>query len=207
MRRLLFASLCGVMIVSGATRAHAQATGAQSPATGAQAPATGAPGQPAPAPQPTALIGPLADDSTSLFALRSNMFQLSGRFASVEGDPARWQRYEDLRDGLLFTTGRLLRERPEWSASLTADNLGWRDQRYSGRYERIGRFTVSGLWDQIPQFYSVDTRTPFTSAGEAVLVLDDAAQRAANLNAYPPLSPQFDLRERRDIGTFGASAT
>jgi MtrB/PioB family decaheme-associated outer membrane protein len=206
MRRLLFASLCGVMIVSGATRAHAQATGAQSPATGAQAPATGAPGQPAPAPQPTALIGPLADDSTSLFALRSNMFQLSGRFASVEGDPARWQRYEDLRDGLLFTTGRLLRERPEWSASLTADNLGWRDQRYSGRYERIGRFTVSGLWDQIPQFYSVDTRTPFTSAGEAVLVLDDAAQRAANLNAYPPLSPQFDLRERRDIGTFGVSA-
>jgi len=206
MRRLLFASLCGVMVVAGATRAHAQATGAKPPATGAPAPATGAPAQPAPAPQPTALIGPLADESTSLFAPRANMFQLSGRFASVEGDPARWQRYEDLRDGLLFTTGRLLRERPEWAASLTADNLGWRDQRYSGSYERIGRFTVSGLWDQIPQFYSVDTRTPFTSVGEGVLVLDDAAQRAANLNAYPPIAPQFDLRERRDIGTFGVSA-
>jgi hypothetical protein len=36
------------------------------------------------------------------------MFQLSGRLSSIEGDPARWQRYEDLRDGLLFTTGRLL---------------------------------------------------------------------------------------------------
>ena len=117
------------------------------------------------------------------------MFQLSGRFASVEGDPARWQRYEDLRDGLLFTTGRLLRERPEWSATLTADNLGWRDQRYSGSYERIGRFTVSGLWDQIPQFYSVDTRTPFTSVGEGVLVLDDAAQRAANLTPIRRLPP------------------
>ena len=75
-------------------------------------------------PQPAALTGPLADDSTSLFAPRWNMFQLSGRLASIEGDPARWQRYEDLRDGLLFTTGRLLRERPEWSASLTADNRG-----------------------------------------------------------------------------------
>src|SRR5215204_7810788 len=102
MQRLLFASLCGVMIVVGATRAHA-------PATGAQAPATAAPAQPpAPGPQPPALTGPLADDSTSLFAPRWNMFQLSGRLASVEGDPARWQRYEDLRDGLLFTTGRLL---------------------------------------------------------------------------------------------------
>ncbi|HKH72986.1 MAG TPA: MtrB/PioB family outer membrane beta-barrel protein [Vicinamibacterales bacterium] len=202
MQRLLFASLCGVMIVVGATRAHAQATGAQAPATGAQAPATAAPAQPpAPGPQPPALTGPLADDSTSLFAPRWNMFQLSGRLASVEGDPARWQRYEDLRDGLLFTTGRLLRERPGWAAALTADNLGWRDQRYSGSFERIGRFSVSGLWDQIPQFYSVDTRTPFTSVGEAVLVLDDSAQRAANLNAYPPLAPQFDLRERRDIGT------
>src|SRR5688572_31222648 len=176
MQRAIFASVCGLLIVAGATRAHAQAPGA--------------PAQPAPAPQPAVLTGPLADDSTSLFAPRWNMFQLSGRFASVEGDPARWQRYEDLRDGLLFTTGRLLRERPEWSATLTADNLGWRDQRYSGSFERIGRFTVSGLWDQIPQFYSADTRTPFTSAGEGVLVLDDAAQRAANLNAYLPIAPQ-----------------
>src|SRR6185436_9436924 len=179
MRRLLLASVCGLLLVAGAARAHAQATGAPAPT-------------PKPAPQPAALTGPLADDSTSLFAPRGNMFQLSGRFASVEGDPARWQRYEDLRDGLLFTTGRLLRERPEWSARLTADNLGWRDQRYSGSFERTGRFVVSGLWDQIPQFYSVDTRTPFTSPGEGVLVLDDAAQRAANLNVYGPISPQFD---------------
>ena len=66
---------------------------------------------------------------------------------------------------------------------------------------------MSGLWDQIPQFYSIDTRTPFTSMGEGILVLDDAAQAAANLNVYGGLSPQFDLRERRDIGSFGVSAT
>jgi MtrB/PioB family decaheme-associated outer membrane protein len=40
-----------------------------------------------------------------------------------------------------------------------------------------------------------------------VLVLDDNAQRSANFNAYLPISPQFDLRERRDIGTFHVSAT
>ena len=193
MRQLLLASVCGLLILAASRPAHAQAAG-------------GAPPQPAPKSPPEAPTGPLADDSTSLFASRWNMFQLSGRLASVEGDAARWQRYEDLRDGLLFTTGRLLRERPDWAAALTADNLGWRDQRYSGTFERIGRFTVSGLWDQIPQFYSIDTRTPFTSTGEGVLVLDDAAQRAANLNAYPPIAPQFDLRERRDIGNVRVSA-
>ena len=194
MRRLLLVHLCVSLLLAGATSAQAQTAG-------------GSASQPPQNPPPAAPIGPLADDSTSLFSPRWNMFQLSGRLASVEGDPARWQRYEDLRDGLLFTTGRLLREQPEWAAALTADNLGWRDQRYSGSFERIGRFTVSGLWDQIPQFYSVDTKTPFTAVGEGVLVLDDAAQRAANHNAYLPIAPQFDLRERRDIGTVRASAT
>ena len=40
-----------------------------------------------------------------------------------------------------------------------------------------GRFVVSGLWDEIPQFYSVDTKTPYTGSG-GTLVLDDATQRA-----------------------------
>jgi hypothetical protein len=119
---------------------------------------------------------------------------------------ARWQRYEDLRDGLPFTDARFSApDRPSLSA--TADNVGYRDQRYSGTYERIGRFFVSGLWDEIPQFYSHDTRTQFVSAGEGVLVLDDNAQRAANINVYGGISPQFDLRERRDIGTFSFGAT
>ena len=127
-----------------------------------------------------------AEDSRSLFAPSANMFQLSGRWSSISGDPARWQRYQDLRDGLLFTEGRVLRETPDWNGSLSADNVGWRDQRYAGNYERIGFLTIDGLWDEIPQFYSVDTRTAFTEAGDGVLLLDDAAQRAANHNAYRP---------------------
>ena len=135
------------------------------------------------------------------------MFQLSGRVSSISGDPARWQRYQDLGDGLLFTQGRVLHETPDWNGSFSADNVGWRDQRYSGSYERIGFLKINGLFDEIPQFYSVDTRTAFVESGDGVLLLDDNAQRAANLNAYPPISPQFDLRESRKIGTFRVSAT
>jgi MtrB/PioB family decaheme-associated outer membrane protein len=183
MRRLFLASVCGSLLLSVSVPVQAQNS------------------------QPAAPVSPLLDSTRSLFEPSWNMFQVSGRVSSVDGDPARWQRYQDLRDGVLFTNARLLRETNQWSATAGADNLGYRDQRYFGTYERIGKFGVSGLWDQIPQFYSVDTRTPFVSAGEAVLVLDDAAQRAANLNVYPPISPQFDLRERRDIGDFHVVAT
>ena len=98
-------------------------------------------------------------------------------------------------------------KRPTGTARWRADNVGWRDQRYFGNYERIGLFRITGLWDEIPQFYSVDTRTAFTEAEDGVLLLDDNAQRAASHNAYLSISPQFDLRERRDIGTFRVSAT
>jgi len=156
---------------------------------------------------PAAPAGPLTDDTKSLFSPSWNSLQILGRLSSVSGDPARWQRYQDLRDGLLFTAARTERATADFNVSAAADNVGWRDQRYVGSYERIGLFTLTGLWDQIPQFYSVDTRTPFTSGGEGVLLLDDAAQRAANHNVYPAIAPQFDLRERRDIGTVRVEAT
>ena len=168
-------------------------------ATGQGAQVTAAPG------------GPLSDGTRSLFAPGWNLLELAGRVSSVSGDPARWQRYEDLRDGLLFTGARIQRGTTEWSASAGADNVGWRDQRFFADYERIGRVKISGLWDQIPQFYSVDTRTAFTSGGEGVLLLPDsaqqAAQAAANHTPYLNISPQFDLRERRDIGNVRVEAT
>ena len=131
----------------------------------------------------------------------------------MSGDPARWQRYEDLGSGLLFTNARY---QHEWEQSgqlfqATADNVGWRDQRFTGLLERPGRFRIAGSWDQIPQFYSVDTSTPFT--GDAtVLELDDATQRAiqnvqANTTAYIPQAVRFDMRERRDTGIVTAKIT
>ena len=47
--------------------------------------------------QPAATPEPAAEDTRSLFAPTWNMFQLSGRVSSISGDPARWQRYQDLR--------------------------------------------------------------------------------------------------------------
>ena len=138
---------------------------------------------------------------------RWRQFQIGGRLTSVDGDPARFQRYQDLRDGVLFTDARYAREDPigSWLFRVAADNVGWRDQRYFGKLRTHGPFRGLRPVGQIPQFYSVDTQTPYTPASDSPLPLDDATQRAiqngqATLSAYMPIASQFDLRERRDIG-------
>ena len=171
-------------------------------------PSTQAPAQPA---APAAADA--SDASRSLFEPTSREFLLGGRVTSVDGDPARYQRYQDQRDGLLFSNFRYSFAQPDgtWDFDARAENVGYRDQEFMGSYGRIGKLSLSGSWQQIPQFYSVDTMTPYTGSG-GTLVLDDATQRAiqngqANLNAYVPLAPAFELRERRDIGRVDMVAT
>ena len=178
---------------------------------GAQA-APQPPATPTPATQ-TPPADAAADSSRSLFEPTWRQFALGGRLSSVSGDPARFQRYADIRDGILFTDVRFAQEDPSgnWLLRLAADNVGWRDQRFGGDYERPGLFVLSGRWDQIPQFYSVDTATPYTDSG-GDLVLDDATQQRiqsaqANLSSYVPLAVPFDLRERRDVGNVSFLAT
>jgi MtrB/PioB family decaheme-associated outer membrane protein len=166
---------------------------------------------PPPAPQSAPDTAP---EARSLFEPTWHQFQFGGRFSDVNGDPARFQRYQDLRDGVTFTDAKFAREDAagNWLYRLTADNVGYRDQRYSGLYERTGKLVISGLWDEIPQFYSIDTKTPYTRSGSPLL-LDDATQLAiqqgnpAKLSLYVPIAPQFDLRERRDIGNVNLRAT
>jgi MtrB/PioB family decaheme-associated outer membrane protein len=166
-----------------------------------------------PAAAPAAPAAPDTEAGGSLFDLAERQFVIGGRFSSIDGDPARFQRYQDMRDGLLFTHVRYGFAKPDgtWNGHVAAENVGWRDQEFRGDYQRTGKFTFAGSWQQIPQFYSVDTKTPYTGSG-GTLLLDDATQKAlqndqAKLDAYVPLATQFDLRERRDIGRFDVVAT
>ena len=205
MRHVLSVPLACCLALAVSAAAHAQAV-TQPPASPGTQTATGA------QPPPQAAAPPAADEQPGLFEPTWRQFQFGGRLSSIAGDPARWQRYQDLRDGPLFTDARYAREDPQgnWLFRTTADNAGYLDQRYSALYERTGRFIVSGLWDEIPQFYSVDTRTPYTTS-KSPLRLDDATQRLiqngqATLSAWVPMASQFDLVERRDIGNVSVRA-
>jgi MtrB/PioB family decaheme-associated outer membrane protein len=191
------------LLPGSATAQPPQASPQTPPQTPSQTPA-----KPPPAAEATDEI------PASLFDEMPRQFEFGGRWSSVAGDPARWQRYQDLRDGALLTRARYARNAPDdsWLFKAGADNVGWRDQRFFADYNRPGLMSITGLWDQIPQFYSVDTRTAYQEQSEGVLVLPDAVQQAvqngqAKLNAYVPIATQFDLRERRDVGNISLTAT
>ena len=155
---------------------------------------------------------PAIEESGSLFAPQWNEVELGLRVTDTSGDEARFQRYQDLRSGPLLDGARYRRDTDAWSVSFSADNVGYRDQRVDASYERVGLFEVAGTWDQVPQFYSIDTSTPFTPIGSSPMGLDDATQRAIQLGqtntlAYIPQAVQFDMRERRDTGVFAARVT
>ena len=155
---------------------------------------------------------PAVEDTGSLFAPRWNEVEIGGRWTSIDGDEARFQRYQDMRSGLLVDNLRVEHGTDIWSVQFGADNIGYRDQRFVGTVERPGLITVSGMWDQVPQFYSTDTRTPYSPIGGTPIGLDDATQlaiqqRQATSSAYIPQAAQFDMRERRDIGAVTASVT
>jgi hypothetical protein len=97
--------------------------------------------------------------------------------SSVSGDPARFQRYQDVRDGILLDR-RPLRRGHRRRVGLHARGGQRRLARSALRrsYEARRQVSVSGLWDQIPQFYSVDTKTPYHVRGSP-LGLDDATQQ------------------------------
>jgi len=152
------------------------------------------------------------EDSGSLFAPRWNEVTFGGRWTSVAGDEARFDRYQDSRSGLAVDGLRFQRETDAWSLQFGADRIGYRDQRFAGVYERTGRLRITGLWDQVPQFYSTDTRTPYAPIGGTPIALSDATQQAIQLkqtttSAYIPQAVQFDMRERRDIGNVNARVT
>src|ERR1700751_5110717 len=88
---------------------------------------------PAPAAaQPAA--APAADETEprSLFDVTDREFFIGGRVSSIDGDPAPYQPYQDVRDGLLFSNFRYTFAQPDGSAifKVRANNVGYRDQEY-----------------------------------------------------------------------------
>ncbi len=154
MRRLSFISL---ILLVGAAAAPQRALAQAGTPPPAQTPA-----------QPAAASPTAADDtSRSLFELTDRELFIGGRVTSIDGDPARFQRYQDVRDGLLFSGFRYSFAPPDgtYTFKARANNVGWRDQEYFADYNRAGKLSVTGGYQQIPQFYSVDTMTPYTGSG------------------------------------------
>jgi hypothetical protein len=144
----------------------------------------------------------------------ANRVDFGARIGSVTGDPARWQRYRDLRDGPVVNAFNLRFDRNDWLVGISGDHVGYRDQRYQFDAERPGRVSARFIWDQIPLFISQDTRTLYRGDDGGTLRIDDAIQSSiqagtSNLREAAGLAFNIDTRTRRDnaVGEFKIRAT
>jgi len=115
-------------------------------------------------------------------------------------------RYRDLRNGgtldiLRYTTINASR----WF-NVQADHIGYRDQRFAGYLNDFGKVKASFEYNQIPLFFSEDTRWLFSpETGSAnILRLPDTIQAGLQNKTLPyasldALASSFDLRLKRSI--------
>lgn len=161
--------------------------------------------QTAPAP---ATPSPVASAPVDLgMARQQGHVDVGLRMTSITGDEARFSRFRDLRDGPYLAGLRMERESRGWFFQGEANNVGYRDQRFFGSAEQIGRVKLAFEWDQVPLFISRDTRTLQRNLGNGVLDVDDSIQSAIEnrtltlADAMARATP-FDMRSSRDTARF-----
>lgn len=191
-----------VLLLAFTGVAPAQQTAATPDTTPATAPAT----TPATAPDTAPAI--------------SGWFDFGYRGSSVDGDKARWERYRDLRDGLL-TRMNVGKETETSALRFSAANIGYHDQQYVVDYNNYGKLKVTAMWNSIPLNYAYNTLTPWKDQGGNVWALDAATRtnvqnkvpgvlgigtNAAAYNqasVYRGLATVFPMQARRDVMSIG----
>lgn len=169
-----------------------------------------------------ASAGAVAQDATTVNAVQKDVSKTSaasspgiplvnqidigvrGTTFGINSDPARFQRYRDVRDGGTLDRLRLFKDTDAYRYSLQADNVGYRDQRFSASYMNYGKVKANFEWNQIPLFYSQDTRTLYDTSLPGSLTLADSVQSGIQnktLTLADALggASVFDLRTRRDV--------
>ena len=155
------------------------------------------------------LLGPVAAVAQTGPARTTGAIDFGLRGTSVNGEPARYERYRDLGDGLFLGGIRVNREASGWVMDLAADNVGRRDQRFAGEFVKPGTFKAFAMWDQIPMLLSRTTKSLFredVSGGSATLTIDDAIQAQAQqspaslVQIFASSAVAFDTRSRRYRG-------
>jgi MtrB/PioB family decaheme-associated outer membrane protein len=134
------------------------------------------------------------------------------RANDVAGDVARFNRFRDLRPGAVLDRFRFSKETETWVFLGQAQNVGYRDQRFSSEFESIGRLKAKLTWDQIPLFISGDTRSLQNDLGGGVLDVDDAIQRGIEgrtltLGDAVNTANGFNMRSQRNVAALDFTYT
>ncbi|HZT78356.1 MAG TPA: MtrB/PioB family outer membrane beta-barrel protein [Vicinamibacterales bacterium] len=130
-------------------------------------------------------------------------FGFRGTIFGDTSDEARYQRYQDLRTGPFLENFRWDHRSDAQAFDVRATHVGYRDQQYVLNYNRYGKLRASFEFNQIPLWFSMDTKTPYVETSPGVLRLGALSQLVQNgaspSNVYDPAASPFDLRYERSI--------
>ena len=151
---------------------------------------------------------PEPDQNTGISTLEGGQFDFGfrGTFFGDGSDEARYQRYRDLRTGVVLENVRWGKSDDYKYWDIRATHVGYRDQQYAANYNKFGKMKASFAYNQIPLFFSQDTRTAYTASSAGVLGLDgypaQVQSGAAKSTIYNDVATAFDLRLKRSITDF-----
>lgn len=133
------------------------------------------------------------------------------RVSSVDGDRARFERFQDIRSSGLNLNLFGSKEGERWAADYSAKNVGYHDQQYRGSFSGMGKVFANVSFFQLPLNYGFEKDGFVRTAYDGNLQLDDATQAAAQAgrvlawtanptqsSAWVPLAHPIDLGSRRD---------
>jgi MtrB/PioB family decaheme-associated outer membrane protein len=134
-------------------------------------------------------------------------FGVRGTSFASGSDQARFNRYQDLRDGGFLDKLRYGKSTEQYRFNVQADHVGYRDQRFSGFYNNYGKVKASFEWNQMPIDFSQTTRTLYDTSTPGNLTLADSIQSGIqNKTLTLPNAVKganvFDLQSRRDVANF-----
>jgi len=189
---LLVSALVGLLC----NAAPAAAQGPSSPAP----PQTGPPQATAPqtAPAPTDVGA-----STT-----SGSFDLGGRGTTYSGDPARYNQFRDMSNGLFLDNFGTNLNKAGWVFDVRGNNAGRQDAFYSGQAVRPGSVKIWGSFDRVPWLMSDTTKTIFQGVGTGTLTIPSFERSLlqatpTQIGSVVATATQFDLSSARKYSTGG----
>jgi len=131
-------------------------------------------------------------------------FGYRGTLYTADSDEARYQRYQDLRNGPTVDRLRWGKTNDRYLFKVEADHLGYRDQRFAGSYDNFGKVKAAFEWNQVPLYFSKTTQSLYTTSGGTASINDGVQLALQNktvslVNAVQ-LGSVFDLQNRRYVG-------
>jgi MtrB/PioB family decaheme-associated outer membrane protein len=133
---------------------------------------------------------------------------LRGTSFGSDSDQARYQRFQDLRDGATLDLFRYFKQTDAWMFNAKGSHIGYRDQQMSAAFNKYGKVKASFEWNQVPLYFSDSTRTLYSTSSAGVLTIDDAIQSGIQnktltlSDAMATRAGVFDLRSKRNQANF-----